>query len=91
MTIQVTAVITAIKTLDLLIGGLITFYSYRAYQRTESSSLLALTIGFGIITFGALIAGIIDQVLMLSEESALIVEESFTTIGFGVILYSLYM
>lgn len=91
MTLQITAVITVIKTLNLLLGGLITLYSYRAYRRTESAALLALAIGFGVITFGALTAGIIDQILMLSEESALVVEGSFTTIGFGIILYSLYM
>ena len=33
--------IVATKTLTLILGGLITYYSYRAYQRTQARELQA--------------------------------------------------
>lgn len=90
MSATITLIIVLLKTLTLLIGGSITFFSYRAYRRTGSPALRALTLGFGIITVGALIAGIIDQILPVARHIALVVESLCTTAGFAVILYSLY-
>ncbi|MFB6148340.1 MAG: hypothetical protein ABEJ48_01625 [Halobacteriales archaeon] len=91
MAIQHTALLTIIKTGNLLLGGLISLYAYRAYRRTGSSPLRALTIGFAIITAGAFLAGIVDQILPLAATNALLIEGLFTALGFGVILYSLHM
>lgn len=90
MSPHVTAV-TVFKTLTLLLGGLITYYSYRAYRRTGSPALRALAVGFGTVTVGSLLAGIVDQFLPIGPNSALVVESAFTTVGFAVILYSLYV
>lgn len=79
-----------LKTLTLVLGGLITYYSFRAYQRTRRTALKALTIGFGVVTIGSLIAGIVDQLLPVNPNLALVVESTFVTAGFAVILYSLY-
>jgi branched-subunit amino acid ABC-type transport system permease component len=86
-----TAVIIS-KTLTLLLGGLITYLSYKAYLNTGWTALRALTIGFGAVTVGALLAGILDQVVLSSSpDLSLLIESLFTAIGFGVILYSLYV
>ena len=45
------------KTFILIIGGLITYYSYRAYQRTRTPEHRWLTVGFSILTLGAVIGG----------------------------------
>ncbi|WP_435359477.1 DUF7521 family protein [Haloarchaeobius sp. DFWS5] len=88
---DVTPLVVAFKTLTLVMGGLITYISLKAYRRTGSPALRALAIGFGIITTGAAIAGALDQFLTLGDNStALIIESALTTVGFGVILYSLY-
>jgi len=89
MSVTMTAVV--LKTLTLVLGGSITFYSFRAYRRMDSSALRALTIGFGTVTLGALLAGIVDQFSPLDPSVALVVESLFTTVGFAVILYSLYV
>ena len=87
---SVTMSAVALKTITLLLGGSITFYSFRADRRTGSSALRALTVGFGTITVGALVAGVVDQFSPLDPSVALVVESLFTTVGFAVILYSLY-
>lgn len=84
--------LTALKTITLLIGATITFFSYRAYRRTNVPALRALTIGFGIVTLGSLLAGVVDRFIAdLGRESAIVVESALTAVGFAVILYSLYV
>jgi uncharacterized membrane protein len=82
--------IVAVKTITLLMGALITYFAYRAYQRTEERALGALAVGFGIVTIGALLAGLADLVLGAPQLDALLVESALTAVGFAVILYSLY-
>lgn len=91
MTPNVTTAVIVLKTLTLVLGGSITFYAFKAYRRTASSALRALALGFGTVTLGALLAGIVDQLLPLDPNLALVVESLFTTVGFGIILYSLYV
>lgn len=91
MSLQMAAVVTLIKSLNLLLGGWITLYAYRAYSRTNSTALLALFVGFGIITVGAFIAGLVDQLLGWGANRSLVIEGLFTMGGFATILYSLYM
>lgn len=91
MSHDVTALVTALKTLGLVLGGLITYYSFKAFRRTGSAALRALAVGFGVVTLGALLAGVVDQILPLDPSLALVVESLFTTAGFGIILYSLYI
>lgn len=85
------AAVVALKTLTLALGGSITFYAYRASRRNGSSALRALAVGFGAITLGALVAGIVDQLLPVNPDFALVAESAFTTLGFAVILYSLHV
>jgi hypothetical protein len=92
MTPHISTTVVVLKSLTLLLGGSITFYALKAYRRTSSPALRALATGFGVITLGALAAGIVDQLVpMLGPTIALIVESLFTTLGFGVILYSLFI
>ena len=91
MSQHITTAVLVLKTLTLVLGGMITYYSYRAYRRTASRALRALALGFGIVTLGALFAGIVDQLVAVNPNLALVVESLFTTIGFAIILYSLYI
>jgi hypothetical protein len=91
MSPAVTPVVVVLKTLTLILGGSITFFSYRAYRRTGSPALRALTLGFTTITIGVLLAGIVDQIISVAPTIALVVESVFTTAGFAILLYSLYV
>lgn len=83
--------VVVIKTLNLVLGGLITYYAVDAYRRTGSTLFGAFAIGFGFIAIGAFIAGILDLLLAISTPVALIIEGVFTMGGFLAILYSLYI
>lgn len=87
---DITMLVVALKTLTLVLGGLITYFAVQAYRRTGAPALRALAIGFGIVTFGALLAGVIDYPLALGTSYTLIVDSALTTIGFAVIFYSVY-
>ena len=83
-------VVTALKTTTLLFGGLVTFFAFRAYQRTKARPLGLLALGFGVVTIGSLLAGAVDTIGTFDRETALVVESALTATGFGVIAYSLY-
>jgi len=88
--------IVVAKTLILVIGGLITFYSYRAYTRTGAPQHRMLALGFGIVTVGAILGGALDLVVgtylgMNLIYTSVLISSSMTALGLGVILYSLYV
>ncbi|MCD2201530.1 MULTISPECIES: DUF7521 family protein [Halobacteriaceae] len=83
--------IVVVKTVILLLGSGITYIAYRAYRRTGVPSLRMLGIGFGIITFGALLAGIAHQILSVSLEMGILINSVLVAIGLGIIMYSLYL
>jgi len=84
------AIIVA-KTAILLLGGSITYYATRAYGRTGNPSLRALAIGFGIVTVGALTGGVSHQIVGASLAVGIAIDSLLTAVGFGVIVYSLYV
>lgn len=90
MDIQTTVLIAVVKSITLLLGGSITYFAFKAYRRTHEQSLLALAVGFGVITVGAFFAGIVDQILPMPGSIAILVEGVFTAVGFAIIFSSLY-
>jgi hypothetical protein len=88
---HLTSLVIVLKTLTLVLGGTITYLSYKAFRRTGSPALRSLTLGFGLVTLGALLAGLADQVIGLQTDIALVVESVLTAAGFAVIVYSLYV
>jgi hypothetical protein len=92
----ITSAVVAVKTGILVFGGLITYFSLKAFRRTGSLALRSLAAGFAIITVGALISGLLDQVLPLlfgvrsSLGLTVLLNGTFTLVGFVVITDSLY-
>lgn len=83
--------ITAAKTATLLLGGAITYFAWGAYRRTGAPALRALTIGFGIVTAGAVLSGAIDQFTPIDTLTVVLINSLLTALGFAVILRSLYV
>ena len=46
--------------------------------------------GFGIVTLGTLLGGVVDQVLRAGFQLGQLVESALLALGFAVIVYSLY-
>lgn len=84
-----TAIVVA-KAGILVLGGLITFFSYRAYQRTGASALRFLALGFGVVTFGSFLGGVLNQLLHIQLATSVLIDSILTLVGFAVIFYSLY-
>ncbi|PSQ00454.1 hypothetical protein BRC89_01570 [Halobacteriales archaeon QS_4_70_19] len=82
--------ITAAKAATLLLGGLITYLTAKAYRRTGAPALRALAIGFGIVAFGGVMAGIGDLTGVADLRTSVLIQSTVTAIGFAVITYSLY-
>ncbi|MFB6096325.1 MAG: hypothetical protein ABEJ74_02930 [Haloferacaceae archaeon] len=91
MTLPVETAVAVVKTLTLVLGGLISYRSYRAFQRTGSAPLRALSIGFAIITVGTFLGGIVDVLSPFGIAAGVLLSSSLTLVGFAVIVYSLYM
>lgn len=82
--------IIALKSITLVFGALITYFSYRAFSATGAKPIGALAVGFAFITVGVILAGIAHELLPEFLEQMLFLEAIVTATGFGIILYSLY-
>ena len=88
---QTMLAILVIKTLILVLGSGITFIAYKAHRRTGAIALRALSVGFGIITLGALLAGVAHQLLGVTLQTGVLINSFLVAIGFAIIMYSLYI
>ena len=79
------------KLLVLALGLLVVRAAYRAYRRTGSRALRALTAAFVLITLGGAVGGSLDRLLDVGLEAAVLANSALTAIGFAVLAYSLYV
>ena len=85
-----TVFLVAAKTLTLACGVVLTTLTYRAYRRTRSTAMRVLSVGIGLVTAGAVLAGSLNQLAGLPLVISTTVESLFTAAGFLVMTYSLY-
>lgn len=83
--------IVAAKTITLVLGGLVTYLAFKAHRRTGAKALKALAIGFGVVTLGAIVAGVADLFTDLGLLYGILIQSTLTMVGFAVITYSLYV
>jgi hypothetical protein len=79
------------KAIVLILSGLITVLARRAANRTGSSSLRLFSVGFAVITAGALVGGAVHQLAAPGLRVGVLVESLLTAIGFVLLAYSLYV
>jgi uncharacterized membrane protein YqaE (UPF0057 family) len=91
MSQSVSIAIIISKTAILVLGCGIAYIAYKAYRRTKSPSLRALAFGFGVVTIGALFAGIAHQLLGVGLQTGILINSVLTAFGFSIIIYSLYV
>jgi len=80
----------ALKSLIGILGLLLAYLSLKAYRKSKSNNMLFLSIGFGIITVGSILAGLSFEFLGFSLLQVNIVESLMILIGFMMIMYSIY-
>ena len=78
-----------VKTLILLIGGLVSYLAYKAHRRTGSESLRLLSIGFGLVVVGVFLAGVTFELVGVPLGVGVLIESLFGLAGLAIIAYSL--
>jgi len=78
------------KVVTVALGLLIAAQAYRGYRRHGSEPMLFVAIGFVFISVGAVIEGVLYEVLGWSIFISGAVQTTIVAIGMLVILYSLY-
>ncbi|RQG96208.1 DUF7521 family protein [Natrarchaeobius oligotrophus] len=83
--------LAVVKTLVLIVGGVITYFAFKAYRRTRQRALGYLAAGFGLVTLGLVLAGLLYEILNVPLEMGILLESLLVLAGFVVIAYSLYV
>ncbi|QRV16587.1 MULTISPECIES: DUF7521 family protein [Haloterrigena] len=83
--------LAVVKTLILLVGSFITFLAFKAYRRTRQRALGLLAAGFGLVTLGLVLAGLLYEILGVSLMMGILLESLLMLVGFVIIAYSLYV
>lgn len=78
------------KLVTMALGFIIAFQAYRGYRRSNSQSMLYLAVGFAVISFGAIVEGILFDIVGLTFHNAGTVATAIVAIGMLTILYALY-
>lgn len=78
------------KLITMLLGFLIAYQAYRGYRRNGSQPLFYVAVGFVFISFGAVIEGILFDVIGLSLSDAGTVATIIVALGMLSVLYALY-
>ena len=88
---EMALLLAVVKTLVLVVGGVITYFSFKAYRRTRQRALGMLALGFGLVTLGLVLAGMLYELLNVQLALGILLESLLVLVGFLVIAYSLYM
>lgn len=80
--------LVVVRVLLLVVSLATTAISFRAYRRERTQYLRDATIGFGFITLGVLIEGILYQLTDLTLTQVHVAESVALVCGFSVLLWS---
>jgi branched-subunit amino acid ABC-type transport system permease component len=71
------------------LGAIVIYFALRGFAKRKSKAMLFLAIGFGFVTIGAVIAGILFEFIGADLSSVESVQAICQAIGFAIIVYSL--
>ena len=78
------------KLVTMVLGFLIAYQAYRGYRRSHSRPMLYVAIGFVFISFGAVIEGLLFDVVGLTLSDSGTVATIIVAVGMLCVLYALY-
>lgn len=88
---EIALALAVVKTLVLVIGSVITYFAFKAFRRTRQRALGYLAGGFGLVTLGLVLAGMLYELLGVQLALGILLESLLVLAGFLVIAYSLYV
>lgn len=78
-------------TIILVLGGSVTYLSFRAYRRTGTRALGVLCLGLGLITLGPLLQWGLYPLSGLDTLAVVFLSGTLSAVGFALLLYSVYI
>ncbi|MDS0243193.1 MULTISPECIES: hypothetical protein [unclassified Haloferax] len=78
------------KLVTMVLGFLIAYQAYRGYRRNHSRPMLYVAIGFVFISFGAVIEGLLFDIVGLTLSDSGTVATIIVAVGMLSVLYALY-
>ncbi len=79
----------AFQAVIVIIGLVIIYYAAKGYKKTGSKSLLYMGLGFLFVTIGAVLAGILFELLNYDLTIVETIQTGFGVVGFLLIVYSI--
>jgi uncharacterized membrane protein len=73
----------------LVFGLVIIYFASKGYRRTKSRSLLLLAIGFAMVSVGAVLAGVLFELLNVDLLMVDTIQAAAQAVGFFIIVFSL--
>lgn len=77
------------QALVLIFGLIVIYYASKSYRRTKSKSMLFLAIGFAIVSVGAVLAGVLFELMNVDLLTVQTTQAMAEAIGFFIIVFSL--
>lgn len=71
-------------------GAVVVFLAYRGYKRTNRVFMVWLALGFAFLVTGAVIEGLLYELLSVPLIQAHLTRASFTALGFLLVIFSIY-
>lgn len=78
------------KLVALFLGAFIVYLAYKGYRRNASRPLLYVSIGFGLITAGTFVEGVMFVILRSDILASIASGTIVIVLGFVAIIYSIY-
>ncbi len=79
-----------IRLIVVLLGSVLVYLSLKAHRRNGGNGFFLLSIGFALITTGAVAAGVLFEFFLFDIFGALTIESILTTLGLISIITSIY-
>ncbi|MDG5777152.1 hypothetical protein QA599_11905 [Haloarculaceae archaeon H-GB1-1] len=83
-----TGTLIAARIAVLLLGVATTAISFRAYRRTKARYLRDATVGFGVMTIGVFVEGVLYQLTPIGLTQVHVIESVAIGLGFVILLRS---
>lgn len=88
---EIAVALAIVKTLVLVVGGVVTYFAFKAFRRTRQRALGYLAAGFGLLTLGVGVAGFLYELLEVDLAVGILIESLLALLGLAIIAYSLYV
>lgn len=81
--------LTLLRTIIVILGSFFLWKAGKSYLKHRSQNLLLLFLAVGAITVGAVVEGIMIQIIGTSIDIAHVTESVFLLIGFAILVWSI--